>query len=852
MSPTNFLAPLLLIVCLTPSAAQFVDNFADGEFTGNPRWQGTDSRFVISGGRLKLQAPATAGTAYLATPSEAIHDASWMFRLQMDFTPSSSNYAEVYLVADHSDLGAALDGYLVKVGNTTREVSLYRQTGTTETEIIDGLDDRINQAIVSLTIRVTRSTAGRWELYTDMGNTGNWSLEGSATDVAHSVSSWFGIHCTYSSTRSDKFWFDDFIIAGTRIPDLTPPTVVRVVATDPSHFEVKFSEPLAVESVSSGLIDIAGPGRVTNLALSSDLVTLSCVSPAPLINGVSYKIAISAFTDLAGNAMAPTDAALLYFVPGKPRWKSVLISEILPDPTPQVGLPAAEFVELYNAGNEPYDLANWNLTDGNSVGVFPSAIFLPGEYRIVTSTSSLPLFSQGGVIGLTNFPSLNNASDRLLVTDNSGVLLDSLNYSLAWYGDEDKQQGGWSLELIDPMNPCGEMENWTSSESPNGGTPGEANSVLANKPDFTDPEVSSIFPATDQKLLIRFNESLSPSSLTNALISIEPMITIEKIDMVDPSRRTVEAALAEALRPRTTYAIHISGIRDCAGNEMSHATFSFGLPEPADSLDVMLTEILFNPRAGGVDFVELINASDKFIDLTGGRIGNSETQLPLPPVILRPHQRVAITPEPSILRSHYSAPENAELIKSNLPSLPDDEGMIRLMSRESKLLDELAYSRQWHSPLIKDEEGVSLERIDTRAATQWPANWMSASSRVGFATPGLPNSQERNSVSAPEGQVYVLPEIFSPGVQEKDFAQIYYSFEQPGRLANIQVYNIQGQPVKQLGSNEVLGTEGFFRWDGDRDDGSRASAGYYIVWFETFDMSGSIDTYMKRVVIASR
>jgi hypothetical protein len=54
---------------------------------------------------------------------------------------------------------------------------------------------------------------------------------------------------------------------------------------------------------------------------------------------------------------------------------------------------------------------------------------------------------------------------------NTGQLVDSVNYNTDWYRDDDKLEGGWTLEMIDPNNICGEENNWSSSENPAGGTP---------------------------------------------------------------------------------------------------------------------------------------------------------------------------------------------------------------------------------------------------------------------------------------------------------------------------------------------------------------------------------------------
>lgn len=70
--------------------------------------------------------------------------------------------------------------------------------------------------------------------------------------------------------------------------------------------------------------------------------------------------------------------------------------------------------------------------------------------------------------------------------------IDSVNYNSALYQDDDKANGGWSLELIDPNNVCGDANNWTASVDSKGGTPGKRNSVVASKPDVEGPKLVSV------------------------------------------------------------------------------------------------------------------------------------------------------------------------------------------------------------------------------------------------------------------------------------------------------------------------------------------------------------------------
>ena len=137
------------------------------------------------------------------------------------------------------------------------------------------------------------------------------------------------------------------------------------------------------------------------------------------------------------------------------------------------------------------------------------------------------------------------------------------------------------------------------------------------------------------------------------------------------------------------------------------------------------------------------------------------------------------------------------------------------------------------------------------AATSEKNNWISASAYAGYATPGYSNSQGRTS-SKLEGEVEVVPEIFEPGITSQNFVEIRYRFEQAGLVGHVMIVNHQGSIVKQISNNELLGTEGFFRWEGQLEDGTRAGAGYYVVWFETFDNNGNVTTFRRRAVIARR
>ena len=97
------------------------------------------------------------------------------------------------------------------------------------------------------------------------------------------------------------------------------------------------------------------------------------------------------------------------------------------------------------------------------------------------------------------------------------------------------------------------------------------------------------------------------------------------------------------------------------------------------------------------------------------------------------------------------------------------------------------------------------------------------------------------------------PQIFSPDQDGfEDICRIHYSFDEPGRLANITIYNQGGVPIRQLAHNELLGTTGSVKWDGLKDDLSVALVGKYVIYFETFNLSGEVEAAKLVAVVAKK
>ncbi len=480
----------------------------------------------------------------------------------------------------------------------------------------------------------------------------------------------------------------------------------------------------------------------------------------------------------------------------------------------------------------------------------------PSTYYVLTSNAGAAEF-ETNAIGVSGFPSLNN-SGELLVISLGDELISSLEYDPNWHSDE-KATGGYSLELVDITNPCLESaSNWRSSDDPKGGTPGMLNSFSEIIPDSFGPEIVNITAISADTIRIAFDEKIDPSSALKAFITAEPTIKIKSLLVETNSPKTLLVTLQEDLEANNLISLSAAKIFDCSGNEVVAEEFTFSLPIQAVPGEIKLSEVLFNPRSNGVDFVELYNDSDNYISLenwelarvTDEGIGDNKS-IALNELVIEPSEYLVFTRNSNALFSNYPKGREEQFIE--LPSLPtyaNDTGNVVLINSLGELMEKFFYDEDYHYDLLESVDGVSLERISFDSPTNQASNWRSASSTEGFATPGYANSQAF-STAAPLGKVEVSPKVFVPGNSGsgRDFTTINYQFDNPGQFANVNIYDQNGRLVRNLVQGELLATSGFLRWDGETNDGSMARLGYYVVLFEVYDAAGNSEILKETVAV---
>jgi hypothetical protein len=743
---------------LTNSNAQVIDNFTDGDYSANPTWTpSSPTDFTITAGQLKSVNTTTNTSFGISTTNTLAANCVWEFWVNLQFATSGANYVDAYLTADNSNLlSPTLNGYFVRIGNTSDDICLYKNTAGTQTIIIDGLNASVSSSSNNLIkIRVTRTSANLFTLERDITGTGtSYLTEGTITDGTFSSSSFFGFAIKQSTASFfGKHLFDDISVS-TIVLDVTVPSIISATATSSISVDVLFNE--SVDLITSQTVTnysinpaIGNPTSATRDLNNFSLVHLTLGTP--LTNG-NYTVDVNAVQDLASNTMTTSTVNFNYFVAATPNFKDIVINEIYADPTPIVNLTATEFIELYNNSSNSFNLNGLKLTDGTSIATLGNYTLAPNGYLIVCPVADTAQFTALGYmnkLGVSSFPSLNNASDNIYFKNSSNIVLDSVNYVDTWYIDAVKKNGGWSLEQINPNqnSACLQSNNWMASNDIDGGTPGFVNSVNSSVPDVIGPSIATLTIIDSTHISVCFNDVISASQLTNnSNYSINNSIGSPTLSVNGSDNMCVILSISNTLINNTNYTLTVTGITDCNGNSISTTTVSFTYVnfETPNFKDIIINEIYADPsplvNLTSCEFIELYNKSTNLFNLNGLKITDGSSIATFGTYTLAPNSYVIICPIADTAQFTSLGYTN-KLGVSSFPSLNNAGDNLYLKTATNNVIDSVNYFDTWYKNATKKDGGFTLELINpTQNVTCSQTNNWIGSNNVNGGTPGFVNS----------------------------------------------------------------------------------------------------------------
>ena len=571
-------------------------------------------------------------------------------------------------------------------------------------------------------------------------------------------------------------------------------------------------------------------GAASNLWLSGHLPWL----PAGLYAGLSciYTIGNSQGFYLDDLYLGPTLNQLDL---------DLMITELMADPDPQQGLPNTEYIEIYNAGASAQQLNGMALSDATGACALPSFWLQPGCYATLVGNGHSSGLNPMKTIEVTAFPSLNNTGETLVIKNAQGLTLDQVTYNSAWYQDSSKMEGGFSLERCSLLDPCSAADNWRATQAQLGGTPGMQNSVFEAAQDTVAPLIIYAEVRDSNQVAFVFSEPIDSSSLAQCSITFDQnlgsytRIVLPYLQVQNGAQLLLQ--FDNALPKSEPIEVSIIDLKDCWANANNLQTSFIRYEDPQPG-EVLLNELLFDPPSNGSDFIELYNASQKYLSLGQCSIGNGQAAYAITKPNLAPKEFIALCPDTNFLIAYYPNTQAENTATQILPYFYNDSGTCVLYCN-GVVLDKLQYSNSWHAAILLDTEGVSLERLDASAPTQSANNWFSAAQNAGHASPGRSNSQQLGAKQ--NGALYLSQTEFSPDQDGyHDFLEIQYELPAPNMLVQADIYTLGGNLVKQLINNELFGTKGVLIWDGSTEYGTIATNGIYILDFRAFSTDPSV------------
>jgi len=852
MKPERYTLLISLLFIIGFSFSQVADNFSDGDYYNSPLWIGDYHSFTVNSDKILQLDASEAGKAALWIPTTFTGDEmEWRMSVKMDCSPSANNFVRIYLLSDSANLSATpKSAFFLQFGENQSNdaIELFFEDKNRLISICRGTNGLIANPF-EMNIKIIRNRTYEWEIWVDEHLMGDYRLDAQGVCDSMFSNAAFGIFCQFTSTNKNKYFFDNFYF-GNPLVDSEAPQIERILPGDNyNQVKVIFNENVTPESALN---------HENYKILSWNEVPVSCDFIIPHYNQVvltfassfipriNYQLQVSNIEDYSGNRLISATSSVIF---NSLERNSLIINEIMADPFPSVALPQTEYIELFNCRDSSFILYGWKLQIGNIIRDIPEfSIDGQGFVVLVPAAANVSFADSVTIVPISSL-NITDAGQLLILYNEYGEIVHHVHFKKEWHDNNYKSNGGWSLEMIDPYNPCSGKNNWRSSIHESGGTPGFSNSVMKENPDLTIPEILRVVVLDSLTIKLIFSETiLMNHNDSQNLFTIDHNIQVESVEDVPPYNTTFLIRLSQALQPNVIYTLQVSDtICDCVGLRVSIGeSFIFGLPQQVEKNDLVINEVLSNPYGNeNADFIEIYNKSEKIIALSQIRIGSGGIDIPDKSILISkdgfdlfPNQYIALCKNPILTEGSYICPYSKRLLLcDSLPNFPNEHGIVHLTNARFESIDKFEYDKSMHYALLQNLEGISLERLDIHLETQNTNNWKSAAEHAGFATPGYQNSQY---IARTESDNFTItPKVFSPDNDGfDDFTRICCNFPASENRVLLQIFTKEGTLIRTIENNSISSLNECYVWDGITDDQFLAPPDLYVVRMQYWNANG--------------
>ena len=527
---------------------------------------------------------------------------------------------------------------------------------------------------------------------------------------------------------------------------------------------------------------------------------------------------------------------------GKAAGAGIVISEVLADPHSES---KGEFVELYNAGEEPVDLEGWPLGDSRDVNDtitdftgphdagLAGTVLAPGAYALVVDPdyegeyndriaaegdpARLLILTIKGDRTLGN--GLGNSGD--LVFLNSG---DTTIDQFAWTESAGGNGISWERPRFDlPVD----ESNRLPSTHPDGSTPGFRNSTASDLPPTPEEPEQPEDPATPEEPT-EPEEPEEPATPEEPTQPEDPATPADPEEPEEPEQPEEPATPEEPQEPMEPEQPE-EPATPVDPEEPAIPSEPMGPQDTGSAMDrVIINEIMFNPGPNGTEWIELYNRGTGAVDLAGSalRLDHVErTRLISSGGLSIEGQGYLVIAHDVVLfrETHPGFDGTVVEAAGGWERLRNSGARIWLLDAGGNPVHAADYDEA-----SNPDPGRSTELVNPDFD---PPVW-GPSAYAGGGTPGRRNALYVSRI--PDGvSVHFSNNPFSPdGDHFEDVCLVTVDLPAPHGILHAMVFDIHGRFLKTLIDQATVASRHVFTWDGTDKHGRGLPAGPYILYVE--------------------
>ncbi len=264
--------------------------------------------------------------------------------------------------------------------------------------------------------------------------------------------------------------------------------------------------------------------------------------------------------------------------------------------------------------------------------------------------------------------------------------------------------------------------------------------------DTTPPSIASVL-VEGFVLRVRFSERIDrPCDVAYRLEGVDagaPPRSLSSGCVGAVAGDSARLNLQDELPGGVRYRLIAPGLTDLSGNVQPNASIEFARASTPQRGEVVVNEFMASPDAGGVEYVELFNRSDRDFNLSTFALADATgSQRPIASsAAFAAGSYVVIASDTTVLRSRFpDGFDGSRIVQSTVPSL-NNGGDTIVLSSSGEAVDSLVYTS------AQVQQGVALERVDP--AVPGVASNFALSTDPSGGTPGRQNAQFAPDMTAP-------------------------------------------------------------------------------------------------------